>query len=158
MTWKKLFDTKIAHAYAAIASTTVIPVATSGTPAVTLVTAFGAMPSNDHANSVRGGCSVVSAMITGQNSTNVEHRKTAKTMPLTCADVRTKYAPDVPSLSGSPPAKAAVTKSLPKLWKKIATSTITLTRIEMLARPMRLAVLSVLPWRSSPAKNVDQYA
>src|SRR5438128_8388844 len=134
-------------------------VAMSGTPRrVTAATAFGAIPSKDQANIVRGGCSAVSAMITGQNRTNESTMKMANAVLLTYADDSTKYAPDEPSADGSPPPFAAVRKSFPKLWKKIATNTMTLTRMLMLAAPIRLAVFNELPCRSSPAKNVDQYA
>ena len=60
-------------------------------------------------------------------------------------ELSAKYAPEFPSFEDSPPALAAVRKSLPKLWKKIATNTITLTRIAMLAAPMRFAVFSEFP-------------
>src|SRR5213593_1636489 len=101
----------------------VIAVATTGTPRLfTVATDLGAMLSNDHAKSVRGGWSDVSARITGQKSTNVATRKTAKTVLLTCAEVSTKYAPDEPSWVGSPPPKAAARNDWPNEWKKIATN------------------------------------
>src|SRR5436305_1462486 len=138
---------------------TVITVAINGTPRfVTAATAFGMIPSNDQANNVRGGWSIVSAMITGQKRTNVSTMNTANAVLFTNADDRKKYAAEVPSSDGSPPPLAAVRKSFPKPWKKMATNTITLTRIEMLAAPMRFAVFNEFPWRNSPAKNVDQYA
>ena len=68
-----------------------ITVAVIGTPRrVTFVTAAGRIPSNDHANIVRGGCNVVSAMITGQKKTNEATRKTAKAGLPTCIEVRMK--------------------------------------------------------------------
>ena len=128
-----------------------------GTPRrVTFVIADGAMPSNDHANIVRGGCSVVSAMITGQKSTKEATKKIANAVFPTCAELRTKYAAEVPISDGRPPPNAAVRKSLPNDQKKIATRTKTLPRIAIDAPPMRFAVFIVFPCRSSPAKNVDQ--
>src|SRR5437764_2360413 len=115
ITWKKFFAMYTAQAYAAIDPATVITVAISGTPRlVTAATAFGAMPSNDHANSVRGGCSIVSAMITGQKRTNVSTMKIANAVLFTNADDRKKYAAELPSSDGSPPPLAAVRKSFPK--------------------------------------------
>src|SRR5437660_8319961 len=119
-----------AHAYAAIEPAIVITVAINGTPRrVTPATAFGAMPSNDKGNKVRGGWSIVSAMITGQNRMNVRHMKTANAVLLTNADDRKKYAAELPSPDGSPPPFAAVRNGLPNPKKKIATKTITLMRI-----------------------------
>src|SRR5437764_8145186 len=97
-------------------------------------------------------------MITGQKSTNVSTMKIANAVFLTYAAERKKYAADVPSCEGRPPPFAAVRNGFPKLRKKMPTKTTTLSRIRMLAAPIRFAVFIEFPCRNSPAKNVDQYA
>src|SRR5207302_10534475 len=108
------------------------------------------------ADIVGGGSRVVSAMSTGQKSTKDATRKIANKVFPTCAELRTKYAAEVPICDGRPPPNAAVRKSLPNDQKKIATRTKTLPRITIEAAPMRFAVFIVFPRRNSPAKNVDQ--